>query len=379
MDLVRIIHEEAPDRNVVVAPLSVSLTFAALLDSSPDTKTNHEITSAFHWNETSNLNDASRMLLARFEKPKPPPPQSSSSSKKQSAEDLQYLRSGKPAESWISGAFLFRGEGSLSQNFINRVKYNFGFEFRAVGIHSSQSEVLARNWDPSLPMPEVTGDNDFWITSFTHLRTSWAGNTFVGAKREKHDFRLQSGSIVQADFLKSENNVYPYARTDDFEAIVLSCWQASILLVMPPQGRDISQLESAIADDPQMIESLLKRSVGDVQLPPFHFIYSSDLRDPLEKMGVRGIFSSNPNDLLFMVPGKGGVLRGVTQKSDITVDEEGIRADAGTIFHGIYGGIMAPPPTPFHLVLNRPFIFIIRDTVTNALLFAGVVMNPVLP
>jgi serine protease inhibitor len=31
---------------------------------------------------------------------------------------------------------------------------------------------------------------------------------------------------------------------------------------------------------------------------------------------------------------------------------------------------------PFHMVLNRPFLFIVRDNVTNALLFVGVMMNP---
>jgi serine protease inhibitor len=128
-----------------------------------------------------------------------------------------------------------------------------------------------------------------------------------------------------------------------------------------------------------MIESLLTRAVGDVQLPPFHFTFEGDLRNSLEMMGVKSIFNSAPDTLQFMVPGKGGVLRGVLQKSEITVDEKGIRADSRTVLHGIYGGIMGDPVTPFHLVLNRPFLFVVRDSVTNALLFAGTVMNPTLP
>jgi Serpin (serine protease inhibitor) len=71
------------------------------------------------------------------------------------------------------------------------------------------------------------------------------------------------------------------------------------------------------------------------------------------------------------------ILRGVAQKTEITVDENGIRADAGTIIHGVYGGILAAQ-SPFHMALHRPFLFLIRDNVTHALLFAGVVMNPTL-
>ena len=71
----------------------------------------------------------------------------------------------------------------------------------------------------------------------------------------------------------------------------------------------------------------------------------------------------------------GGELSGVVQKTEITVDENGIRADAGTIVHGVYGGVMGVQ-SPFHMTLDRPFLFIIRDNVTRALLFAGVVTNP---
>jgi len=64
-------------------------------------------------------------------------------------------------ELWISAAFLYRGPGSLSQDFIDRVKYDYGFTFRAVGEHTPQSDILAKNWDAALPMPTISGQNDF--------------------------------------------------------------------------------------------------------------------------------------------------------------------------------------------------------------------------
>lgn len=375
MNLLRTVHDEARDSNIVIAPLPVSLTFAAFVDRSVDSKTVNEILSAFQWEGAHDLSAAGHMLHARFEMPRPQPHSAPSKPRKGDP----HLRSGKREELWLSEAFLYRGEGSLSRGFINRVRHDFGFDFLAVGANTPQSAILAKNWDSSLPMPAVTGNNDFWITSFTHLRTAWAGNTFVEAIREKQDFRLRSGSIVQADFLTSELNLYPYVRTDEFDAVVLTCSEASILLVLPGQDKDFSQLEAALVSDPGMIESVLKRQVGDVQMPPFHFSYEGNLRKPLAKMGIHRIFDDT-NALLSVAPSRsGGVLRGVAQKTEITVDENGIRADAGTISYGVFGGVMGNPPTPFHLVLNRPFLFIIRDNVTNALLFTGVVMNPNLP
>ena len=114
-----------------------------------------------------------------------------------------------------------------------------------------------------------------------------------------------------------------------------------------------------------------------MKLPPFHFTFETDLRASLEKMGVRRVFE-NADTLLAMAPARsGGILRGVAQKAEITLDENGIRADSGTISHGIYGGVLAPQG-PFHMTLDRPFLFIVRDKVTGALLFAGVVANPTL-
>ena len=103
--------------------------------------------------------------------------------------------------------------------------------------------------------------------------------------------------------------------------------------------------------------------------------YETDMRDALQEMGVHLVFSDS-NTLLSMAPNRsGGKLRGVAQKTEITVDGDGIRADSGTISGGVYGGIMMVRE-PFHMTLNRPFVFLIRDTVTHALLFIGAVMNP---
>lgn len=373
LDLLQKSHGEIPDRNIVVSPLPVSLMFAALWDGTRDIESAKELVPAFHWNQDFATPMGGKMLLTRFAKPEPypkphtPPPHLDPAFR-------HFMQAGKPEELWLSAAFIYRGEGSLSQDFIDKVTYDFGIPFRAVGERTPQGVVLRKNWDPSLPMPTITGANDFWITSFTHLRTSWAGNTFVDAKREIDDFHLRSGDVVQADFLKSEFEVYPYVHTEQFEAVVLSCWRARIILVLPSADSTVEKLELAYANNPNLVESLLAQREGDVRIPPFHFSFDADFKNALEQMGVRRIFEANT--LVNMAPRKGGgILRGVAQKTEITVDENGIRADSGTIAHGVFGGVMGVQQ-PFHMKLNRPFLFIIRDNVTGALLFAGAVMNP---
>ena len=378
-NLLSLVHEEAPDRNVAVAPLPVSFAFAAMLEGSHDSNSSQEIVSTFHWERPFSLDIAARMLLARFGRPVPYPTRNSTLPQLGGDAAQEQSRSATPEEMWLSTAFLYRGKDSLSQDFMDRARYSFGFEFREVGEDTPQSTIFAQNWDSSLPVPAITGSNDFWVTSFLHLRAFWSGNAFAFTKRDKHEFKVRSGSLVQADFLTSETKTYPYVRTKDFEAIVLPCREASMLLVLPEQASDISQLMASMVRDPDMVESLLKGQQGDVQLPLFHFSYEGDFRAPLETMGIHRIFY-DPQTLISMAPRRsGGILQGVAQISEIAIDEKGIRADAGTSVSGIFGGIEGIQSTPFHMILNRPFLFLIRDSVTNALLFSGVVMNPTSP
>jgi len=376
-DLLEKTHQDARERNIVVAPLPISLIFAALWDGTLDSQSSNEFRTAFHWERDFGTMAGGKMLLSRFEKPRAYPKPHAPAMKLDPAIE-KYLQSGKPEQLWLSAAFLYRGRGALSQDFVEKVTYDFGFPFRAVGESTPQSEVLAKNWDPALPMPKITGSNDFWITSFTHLRTSGAGNTFAGTKGESRDFHLNSGEVIQAAYLKSESSSYPYVHTDKLEAVQLSCWQASILFVHPAPGANVWELEAALVKDPDLVEPQLAHREGDVQMPTIHFSYEGDLRNSLEKMGVKRVFTDS-RTLLAMAPSReGGILRGVAQKTEITVDGNGIRADSGTIVHGVYGGVLAVQ-TPFHMTLDRPFLFVIRDNLTRALLFIGVVMNPTLP
>jgi len=369
-------HQNEADRNIVISPLPVSLSFAALLQGSDDPTTVEEIYSALSWRRGEALTIAGKMLHARFAKPKPahtaplpPPPPGMTPD---FLDHLKYLRSFKPEELWLSGAILYRGQGSLAQDFIDQVRDNFGFAVRAVG--GPQPQILDENWDPNIPMPTVRGYHDAWVTSFTHLRTGWIGNTFVESKAVRHGFTLQSGRVVQADFLKSEMFRYPYAQTEEFEAVTLSCGQASILLILPAPGKDIRQLESVLTNGPERVDVLLREQEGDVDLPPFHFAYEANLQAAIQKMGVHRIFDA-PAALSKAVPEMGAALDGILQRTEIVVDQNGIRADAGTVYAAVYGGIMAAQG-PFHMVLNRPFLFFIRDNATRAPLFVGAVMDP---
>jgi len=58
-------------------------------------------------------------------------------------------------------------------------------------------------------------------------------------------------------------------------------------------------------------------------------------------------------------------------KAFVSVDEAGTEAAAATAV------VIVPPALPLEVRLDRPFLFMIRDIETGAILFLGRVVNPV--
>ena len=68
-------------------------------------------------------------------------------------------------------------------------------------------------------------------------------------------------------------------------------------------------------------------------------------------------------------------LSAVKHKSFVEVNEEGTEAAAATV--GIMSLAMARPVVPpFEMIVDRPFLFVIADNLTQAILFMGVVFEP---
>jgi serpin B len=63
----------------------------------------------------------------------------------------------------------------------------------------------------------------------------------------------------------------------------------------------------------------------------------------------------------------------VLHKAFVSVDEAGTEAAAAT---AVIVGETAIPEQPVEVTIDHPFIFLIRDIETGAILFVGRVLNP---
>ena len=117
--------------------------------------------------------------------------------------------------------------------------------------------------------------------------------------------------------------------------------------------------------------NLLYERKTELTFPRFKYGYKKELKDILTDMGMGIAFTdnadfSNISDLNLQ-------MSFVLHQAFIETNEEGTEAAAATI-----AGIIATsmPAGPFILNIDHPFIYFIRETSTNSILFMGRVVDP---
>jgi len=273
---------------------------------------------------------------------------------------------------WLENQAYFQmqpdGSSPIAPNFAKGSARWFGTSFVALNHKPAAG-------DPAKPtaagVPSVSAENDILYRSTMHAQMPWRGNLFRLTEPFTGEFHPEHGAVVKVQMQKSELDGYPYATTELYEAAVLPCYNGAMTVVLPQEGHTVSQVEARLAEKPQELAGLLKRQQGDVTLTMFHLKVENNLRPALESMGIREPFQ-NLGDL---VKSPRPHLTEVKQRVDLLVNREGIVGDSETIAEATLAGIFGVRE-PFHMKVDRPFVVLIREQNTGALLYVGAVMHP---
>ncbi|HET6762103.1 MAG TPA: serpin family protein [Longimicrobiaceae bacterium] len=159
----------------------------------------------------------------------------------------------------------------------------------------------------------------------------------------------------------------------------------SMYVFLPRGATGLDELRARLSEQSWRgwLASMSPRDVH-VVLPKFRLEGSTSLVPPLRRMGMGVAFDSARADFSGMIPREWltrheyqARISGVTQKTFVEVDEKGTEAAAVTAIVMVTiatGSEVRRPPTEF--IVDRPFVFVIRDDRTGALLFIGQVTDP---
>jgi serpin B len=107
-------------------------------------------------------------------------------------------------------------------------------------------------------------------------------------------------------------------------------------------------------------------------MPKFEFESQFGLKETLRSMGMVEPFEISA-DFTGMSTQSDLHIDDVIHKAFVSVDEEGTEAAAAT---AVIVGTTSMPAEPVVVTLDQPFVFLIRDIQTGAILFIGRIMNP---
>ncbi|HUB52507.1 MAG TPA: serpin family protein [Terracidiphilus sp.] len=370
-------HARTPKKNAVVAPLSLTILLSAIEANSYRKETRQQISQIFGWDRGVEPGIPAKMVLSAMEPPKIAQTPPAAPKPKEQPWEGESL--------WIANRMLYRTKKNepplLNKWFVQNAKELFGLELVDVGDRHPAAADLQGSRSDTGRLPEVSPLDQVWLSSGTHLRQTWE-ELFMESEPHPGEFKAESGQSQVVQQVDSVLEKLEYLKTDRFEAVVLPCGRVSMIAVLPRNGMKIQELEGILASEPDALNAM-KPSLGSVTMPIFTIHATMHLESAIKAMGVTDIFENLEGvarqDHRFGPKGSFDVavakVTDVAQAIDFTADKHGIHADAETVIGAIPLGLLVGPD-PFHLNLNRPFVFLVRENASGALLFAGALMDP---
>ena len=220
------------------------------------------------------------------------------------------------------------------------------------------------------------------LTNAIYFKAAWL-HPFNEDATMPRRFTLSDGSEIETPMMRVSAS-FGYGAGDGYQAVNLPYEgsQVAMTILLPDQGRFSNFQDSLDAAAVSRIIGEIKTERVTLIMPNFKYESQFGLAKTLQEMGMSDAFSERASDFSGMdgqscLAGDDPCLRisEVVHKAFVAVDEEGTEAAAATAVL-VVEVTSAPPDPPIQVMVDHPFIFLIRDMETNAILFLGRVLDP---
>jgi serpin B len=288
----------------------------------------------------------------------------------------------------INAAWAQQGYSFL-QDFLDILAVNYGTGMYILDFVSDpeSSRQTINNWVAQqtedkikdlLPPDSIDSLTRLVLTNAIYFYGAWAV-PFDEDLTRSGNFYLADDDVVSVPMMSFFQNI---KEKETLLAVVLDGYTAvdlpykgreiSMLILVPDRGRffEFEQaLDASLID--QTLESLRPWDLN-LRMPKFKYESEFELKDTLSQLGMPEAFDPNYADFSGMNGNRELYIQEGYHKGFISVDEKGTEAAAATAVVIT----LSSAETPLNVTIDRPFIYLIRDIKTNAILFMGRVMNP---
>ena len=231
---------------------------------------------------------------------------------------------------------------------------------------------------------KVLDENSFNPTAVSYLLNAiyFKGNwrmQFEEAETKEETFGMSETDLGQYSELQKkvpmmhQNNLLRYTDNDVCQAVKLPYGNGSfaMTILLPLEGKRISDvLQTLTADSWTQQYSWMGDAIVDLKLPRFEADTDLNLNGIMSRLGMPKAFSELAEFPNFC--NTDTYIGLMKQVAKIKVNETGTEAAAVTVI-GVEATSAGPEPEPLHVNFHatRPFLYVISDEMTGAILFIG--------
>lgn len=242
---------------------------------------------------------------------------------------------------------------------------------------------IAQQTDQRIPELLTEDDLDLStrlvLTNAVSFQEKWKW-TFNSENTVPGKFKTTSGDKVDVEYMTlfpEDDQDFRYASSDDLEILELPYASGEMAMtIVLPRGEFDTVLGDMDAEQFQTMQSAMKKTAFSfISLPRFSFHTSTYIEEALQALGMRQVFSEEA-DLSGMSVPEQLVLDSVIHQAAIDVNEEGTEAAAATAATVKVLGTEPGTVKKAMFKADRPFLFVIQDKTTDAIVFMGKVSDP---
>jgi serpin B len=230
------------------------------------------------------------------------------------------------------------------------------------------------------------------LVNAIYWKADWLKPFEANATKEE-PFFLTNGSEVTAELMNLRTSFRGIKRGSvKLVELPYKGEEVSMVAILPDKPDGLARLEGTLTA--KRLESWLE-ALGEAEpydtiltLPKMSMDWNADLKTVIEAMGAPLPFSKHANfNRMATFPQAelsdwcGLKITNIIHQANIDVDEKGSEAAAATAV--VIGGVVItsarrgpPPPPPFVFRADHPFMFLLRDNRTGAILFMGRLVDP---
>jgi len=289
----------------------------------------------------------------------------------------------------VADALWAQQGASFLPDYLKLVQTDYGAGFRQVDFKTSPDVVRAtiNEWIADqtndkiqglLGPGSVTAATRLVLTNAIYFKGTWL-DQFNPMHTEDEEFHLTAKQSVKTQMM-NRNGGYSYCDGGSFQELELPYkGELSMVVLLPREIDGLPALEKSFtaANASTWIKKLAPVEKVILTLPRFTMTQQFELSGTLSAMGMPQAFSSAA-DFSGMTGKPDFAISAAIHKAYIDVNEQGTEAAAATAITMVATAMQRPEPESPPIVFNadHPFLFLIRDTNSGAILFIGRVADP---